>query len=55
MNQTTPTYLVKTKSFAYEKRATQASRTASNDATEPLTTRNERDERKEQSMEPCLA
>ena len=27
MNQTTPTYLMKTKSFIYEKRATQASRT----------------------------
>ena len=53
MNQTTPTYLMKKKSFIYEK--SDASLPHNNDATEPLITRNERDERKKQSMEPSLA
>ncbi len=54
MNQTTPTYLIKTKPFVHKKRA-MPSPLHNNDAMEPLGTRNEGDERKKPPIELSLA
>jgi hypothetical protein len=54
MNQTTPTYLMTTKSFIYAKRATQASRTTMMQQSLWPQEMNEMKEKK-QSIEPSLA